>query len=142
MTIEFADPGYDPTLLFIGLAIMGLPLLVALIAGIAYFARSTVDSDADVTANWALLVAAVFAVFFVGGMGGAGGANVYHDRVQESLYETLDEAGFTQIEIVESESSGDPERMTGLLNGKPFVGTITNLNYPKDYTYKVSALTE
>lgn len=142
MTIEFADPGYDPTLLFIGLAIMGLPLLVALIAGLTFFGRSRSHSNADVVSYWSLAVAALFALFFVAGMGGGGGSSTYQDRVQESLYGALEEAGFTQIEIVDSESSEDPERMTGLLNGKPFVGTITNLDYPKDYTYKVSALTE
>ena len=142
MTIEFADPGYDPTLLFIGLAITGLPLLVALIAGLTYFGRYRSHSNADVVSYWSLAVSALFAIFFVAGMGGGGGSSTYDTRVQESLYEALEEVGFTQIEIDDTDNGGGPERMTGLLDGEPFVGTIADLGYPKDYTYKVSTLSE
>ena len=140
MTIEFADPGYDPTLLYIGIGITCIPLVVALIAFIAYFARVQRHSYADTVGYIFLVVAAVFSFIFIGGMGGAGGNFNYQDRVRESLYEALDDAGFSQIEIAETDNDGGPERITGLLDGEPFIGMVSNLDYPKDYTYKVSPL--
>lgn len=138
MTIEFADPGFDWTAFIVVGYIVLVPLLVAGVAGIMYRLRSNHRSNADFVAYTCLWVAAGLAALGAS-VAGVTASGVYSDAKQANLYEALDKAGFEQISI--TYERGETPRMTGLLNGEPFVGTIEDLEYPNDYTYKVTELT-
>lgn len=134
MIIEFADPGLDWTPYAITGAILGIIMLVPLVAG-ALHVRRRGRSEAGYVAASGLMIALFWLILGIGG-GATVTATITHDsRVEASLYEALDEKGFVGIEIEYVKSA--PDILRAELNGKPFTGTIYNLNYPRDFAYKI-----
>ena len=138
MTIKFADPGFDWTLLIVLGSILALILLIAGFFGLLYVRRGYRSNAGNIAFGF-LMGAVVFGILGIGMGGGIGSPSTYRDHVEVALYEALEDAGFDQIDITYDEDL-DTQTINALLDGEEFYGTIENLYYPKDYAYKVVEL--
>lgn len=138
MIIEFKDPGMDFTPVFVTLGILGVILLVSAFFAILYALRGY-RSDADIVARIALIVAAFWAVGGVSLCGFMPASIMYNEKVDQALYAELREQGFTGIQIEEGDK-GEDDILTAYLDDEEFKGIIENLDYPTDYTYKITEL--
>jgi hypothetical protein len=130
MTIQFADPGFDFTMMWWGVGITAAVILAALIC--------LAISRGDEWTGWfyagqvLYYVSFFVAAFGCGLLGGFGGAQQYDARVEVLKERALEDIGFEHANV------DDYNNFTASLDGEYFQGELWRIE-PRDgvYTYKI-----
>lgn len=129
MTIQFADPGFDFTVLWWGVGITAAVLL----AGLVCFAISRGDSWSGwFYAGQVLCAMAVAGVLIGGVIGGFGGSMTYDKKTEALKEQALEDVGFEHADV------DTDNNFIASLDGEYFQGELWRIE-PRDgvYTYKI-----